>query len=246
MTTRRCAATAAAVLVSWLLSLATPDAAAAQAQPEAAQSRSALRCESTGSYQRCPAANTWRGARLVRQISSNPCIQGRTWGFDRDAIWVNHGCRGIFDAEPLRTPGRQVTCAGSGRTECPADTRYGVTLVRKLSQAACTEGRTWGYDASVIWVDQGCRAEFQVVAAAAGGGSTTTSATCGTTAGQQATCATNGYATEVRLLRDLSTGRCREGQSWGHTDSFIWANRGCRGQFEITLRAAGSEQTGPT
>jgi hypothetical protein len=247
MTLPRCAA-GAAVLVSCFLSFAAPEAAVAQAQPQAAQSRSALRCESTGSYVRCPAANTWRGARLVQQISTNPCIQGRTWGFDRDAIWVNHGCRGIFDAgSPFARPGERVTCAGSGRTECPADTRYGVTLVRKLSEAACTEGRTWGHDASVIWVDQGCRAEFQVGTAGTGGGSTTTSVTCGTTTGQQVTCATNGYATGVRLVRDLSNGRCREGQSWGHTDSFIWTNRGCRGQFEITLQGEpGSEQTGPT
>jgi hypothetical protein len=248
MNIRRCAAPAAAVLSVCLLFLAFPREVAAQAQPQTAQSRSALRCESSGSYERCPAANTWRGARLVQQISSNPCIQGRTWGFDRDAIWVNHGCRGIFDAgSPFAGPGERVTCAGSGRSECPADTRYGVTLVRKLSEAACTEGRTWGFDASVIWVDQGCRAEFQVGSAPAGGGSSTTSVTCGTTTGQQVTCATTGYATEVTLVRDLSNGRCREGQSWGHTDSFIWANRGCRGQFEVTLSGEpGSGQTGPT
>jgi Protein of unknown function (DUF3011) len=247
MNMRRSAA-AAAVLITGLLGFAPRVASAAQAETEAARSRSALRCESTGTYQRCPAANTWRGARLVQQISSNPCIQGRTWGFDRDAIWVNNGCRGLFDAgSPFAGPGERVTCAGSGRTECPADTRYGVTLVRKLSTSACTEGRSWGYGESVIWVDQGCRAEFQVGTAGGDGATTTGSITCGNTTGQQVTCATNGYATEVRLVRDLSNGRCREGQSWGHTDSFIWASRGCRGQFEVVLQGeAGSGQTGPT
>jgi hypothetical protein len=241
-------AIALAVLALCSLASVAPDAASAQAQPQAAQSRTALRCESDGGYQRCPAANTWRGARLVQQVSTNPCIQGRTWGFDRDAIWVNNGCRGIFDAgNPFAKAGERVTCAGSGRTECPADTRYGVTLVRKLSTAACTEGRTWGHGENMIWVDQGCRAEFQVGSAASSEGSTTTSVTCGTTTGQQVTCATSGYATRVTLARDLSNGRCREGTSWGYTDSFIWANRGCRGEFEITLQGEpGSGQTGPT
>ena len=243
MITRRCMLAAVALVSSWLI----PASARAQAQPQAAQSRTALRCESDGSYQRCPAANTWRGARLVQQLAANPCIQGRTWGFDRDAIWVNNGCRGVFDAgDPFTNAGERVTCAGSGRTECPAETRYGVTLVRKLSEAACTEGTSWGHGGNVIWVDRGCRAEFQVgTAGGGGGGGTPTELTCGATTGLQVTCPTNGYATDVVLVRDLSNGRCREGSSWGHTDSFIWANRGCRGQFRVTL-AGGDEGSGGT
>jgi hypothetical protein len=251
MTTRRCLLAFGSLASACFFPVTA--AAAAQVQPPAqAQSRTALRCESDGSYQRCAAANTWRGARLVQQLSNNPCIQGRTWGFERDAIWVNNGCRGIFEpGDPFTNAGERVTCAGSGRTECPADTRYGVTLVRQLSQTACTEGSSWGYGGNVIWVDRGCRAEFQVGSAAAGGGGTgggtTTEVTCGATTGLQVTCPTNGYATEVELARDLSNGRCREGSTWGHTDAFIWANRGCRGQFRITLAgdAGAPAQAGP-
>ena len=247
MIMRRVIVAAVAALGACFGALAAATPAAAQAQPQAPQSRYALRCESDGSYKRCPAANTWRGARLVQQVSTNPCIQGRTWGFDQNAIWVNNGCRGVFDAgDRFAGPGDRVTCAGSGRTECPADTRYGVTLARRLSQAACTEGRTWGYGDNVIWVDAGCRAEF-LVGTAGAGGATTTTIVCGTTTGQQVTCATNGYATDVQLVRDLNQGTCVEGQNWGHTDSFIWANRGCRGQFAVTLQGEpGSGQTGPT
>ena len=93
-------AAAAAVLITGLLGFAPRVASAAQAETEAARSRSALRCESTGTYQRCPAASTWRGARLVQQISSNPCIQGRTWGFDSGGVWVTSGCRAEFILNP--------------------------------------------------------------------------------------------------------------------------------------------------
>jgi hypothetical protein len=41
----------------------------------------------------------------------------------------------------------------------------------------------------------------------------------------------------VVLIRDLS-GRnlCRQGSNWGYTDSGIWANQGCRAEFEVTYR----------
>jgi hypothetical protein len=56
-----------------------------------------------------------------------------------------------------------VRCeSNDGRTrECAANTRAGVQLVRQLSDAACVQGRSWGYGRNGIWVSQGCRAEFR-------------------------------------------------------------------------------------
>ena len=48
------------------------------------------------------------------------------------------------------------------RHYCDVDTRGGVRLVRQRSQAVCREGSTWGYNRSGIWVDRGCRADFQI------------------------------------------------------------------------------------
>jgi len=45
---------------------------------------------------------------------------------------------------------------------CSAPVQRGVQLVRTLSDSACIEGRTWGWDRTGIWVDRGCRAEFNV------------------------------------------------------------------------------------
>ncbi|MFY2765320.1 DUF3011 domain-containing protein [Arenimonas sp. MALMAid1274] len=59
-----------------------------------------------------------------------------------------------------------VTCAGananSQRTRCDWDARYGAPRVaQRLSQAACVEGRSWGYnDREGLWVSEGCRARF--------------------------------------------------------------------------------------
>jgi hypothetical protein len=43
----------------------------------------------------CP-VNTGRGVQLTKQRSGSPCIQGQTWGYDRQRIWVDRGCRADF------------------------------------------------------------------------------------------------------------------------------------------------------
>ena len=45
---------------------------------------------------------------------------------------------------------------------CPADTRGGVQLVKQNSDSSCRQGKGWGYDRRGIWVNHGCRADFQV------------------------------------------------------------------------------------
>ena len=37
-----------------------------------------------------------QGVQLVRQLSSSPCVQGRSWGYGRNGIWVAQGCRAEF------------------------------------------------------------------------------------------------------------------------------------------------------
>ena len=38
-------------------------------------------------------------------------------------------------------------------------------MTRQISGSPCIQGQTWGFDDRGVWVDRGCRAEFQ-----AGGG----------------------------------------------------------------------------
>lgn len=57
-----------------------------------------------------------------------------------------------------------ITCASTNgrRTDCNADTRGGVRMVRQLGSSTCIQGSTWDYDSRGIWVDHGCRADFAV------------------------------------------------------------------------------------
>jgi hypothetical protein len=57
-----------------------------------------------------------------------------------------------------------ISCSSDDmhRHYCQADTRGGVQLIKQHSDSSCRQGRSWGFDRRGIWVDHGCRADFQV------------------------------------------------------------------------------------
>ncbi|HLK68292.1 MAG TPA: RICIN domain-containing protein [Bryobacteraceae bacterium] len=63
-----------------------------------------------------------------------------------------------------RPQGTIITCSSDDgrRKVCEVDTRGGVRLSRQISGSPCRENETWGSDRRGIWVDRGCRAEFEV------------------------------------------------------------------------------------
>jgi Protein of unknown function (DUF3011) len=55
-----------------------------------------IECASKNSgYQLCR-VDTGRGVTLVRQLSKTQCVQNQNWGFTREGIWVDRGCRARF------------------------------------------------------------------------------------------------------------------------------------------------------
>ena len=130
-----------------------------------------LICESNNNTRSVCAADTTYGVQLVRQISQNSCNRGTDWGFTENGVWVDNGCRAEFAFggdqryQPMTSSARtRVTCESqnNGLNRCSADTFYGVTLARQISNSICVRGTTWGYDSNGIWVTGGCRAEFVV------------------------------------------------------------------------------------
>lgn len=59
---------------------------------------------------------------------------------------------------------RTVYCASDNmrRNYCDVGPSRSIRMVRKRSDAACDLNRTYGFDRNRIWVDRGCRAEFEV------------------------------------------------------------------------------------
>lgn len=138
-----------------------------------------LRCESKGGRWNHCRADSAGGVQLVRQLSKRPCIRDQTWGADGQGLWVSGGCRGEFQVVstdprvvyPTVPRARLVRCESikSLAQRCAVETGAGVRLHKQLSRSQCVEGRSWGYDRNGIWVEEGCRAEFEVGVARNGG-----------------------------------------------------------------------------
>ncbi|HWW61683.1 MAG TPA: DUF3011 domain-containing protein [Thermoanaerobaculia bacterium] len=130
-----------------------------------------LLCESSNNGRNRCSADTSYGVQLTRQISRNNCQLNRDWGYDQSGIWVDNGCRAEFTVGGYRNAGYgsmassarpTLTCESTNgrRHYCTANTSYGVSLLRQLSDSSCVRGDSWGYDRDGVWVDKGCRAEF--------------------------------------------------------------------------------------
>jgi hypothetical protein len=118
--------------------------------------------------QYCPSggrriARAW----LVEQRSRAACVQGRSWGYDDNGIWVSSGCNGLFAVEEGRGPGPRPVNA----VECESrDYRYAFCpagrpirhawLQEQRSRTVCIEGDNWGVWNGGIWVDNGCSGVF--------------------------------------------------------------------------------------
>lgn len=211
-----------------------------------------LRCESSdGRTRECPVDATG-GARLLRQLSQAPCIQGRSWGRMRRSIWVTQGCRAeflAFSADGRRgygtsygygnggPVGQSLRCASEdGRWKhCSADTRGGVELVRQMSRSQCMRGQSWGVDRAGVWVNGGCRAEFRLGGREEddAGPAEPTRFRCESDDGKPRSCGTVGQG-GVRLIKQLSRAECTRGRSWGVARGAVWVDQGCRAEFEIS------------
>ena len=60
-----------------------------------------MTCESRNYQQAfCPVRPLIARAWLDEQRSQSTCIQGETWGFQGNGIWVTNGCSGVFAFQP--------------------------------------------------------------------------------------------------------------------------------------------------
>jgi Protein of unknown function (DUF3011) len=141
-------------------------------------------------------------------------------------------------AESAAQDTRVISCGSPSAFQSKCNTggyATSVRLVRDQSGGRCKQNSTWGFTSSFVWTQEKCLGDFEITYRSTTETKTgTRKITCGTTSGDRVECSTNGYATQVRLRKDLNGNRCRQNSTWGYTDSFIWANRGCRAEFEVT------------
>lgn len=67
-------------------------------QPAAAQRGSvqSVTCESNNGRRNYCGSYNRDQVTFQRQLSNSSCVQGQSWGVDRQGLWVDNGCRAIF------------------------------------------------------------------------------------------------------------------------------------------------------
>ena len=216
--------------------IAVPFAASAQT--------TTIRCESRGHRRDCGVDAPIFRVRLVRQLGVTECEEGRNWGYTRDTVWVDHGCRADFEVVFRRSEerGSPLICSSyGGRKFCAADARWGVELRKQLGTRDCIEGQTWGYDDRGIWVDRGCRAEFFVFRERRGGSGYGSgyrprhTVLCESDYNHTHTCNTDTRF-GVELKRQISRTDCVFNRTWGYNSRGVWVSNGCRAEFNVWER----------
>jgi hypothetical protein len=139
--------------------------------------RNLVACHSNDRRTQICGVNTRGGVRLVRQESRAACIEGRTWGYDYRGIWVTRGCRATFavgraygrpgygDGPGYGHGAQVVRCESVDNRPRFCHVPGGIRradIVRQRSKAPCDYDYSWGYRRDGIWVERGCRADFQV------------------------------------------------------------------------------------
>lgn len=134
-----------------------------------------ITCESRSDRrEHCKFPFTARDVQLVQNFGRSECRQGRNWNWGEGGVWVENFCAGEFLVFPARGgSGGWGSSGGTQRITCESvrdrqqnctvrGTIGGARLVRQLSNSPCIEGSTWGWNEELLWVAEGCRAEFDV------------------------------------------------------------------------------------
>jgi Protein of unknown function (DUF3011) len=206
-------------------------------------------CESKNYEQNfCPTGMTITSAWLVTQRSRSPCIQGQSWGFQNQGIWVSQGCEADFAfqgvggppvivAQAGRPGGLRVVCESRNYQQqwCPAGQQItSAWVIDQRSQSPCIQGQTWGYQNNDIWVTQGCAAEFGIqgynapIAPPVSG-----NIVCESRDYTQSYCPVGQYFARAWLVAQRSRSPCQQGRTWGYDRNGIWVTQGCAGEFSF-------------
>lgn len=146
------------------------------------------------------------------------------------------GRRTLLWPAPQEHRSQTISCASEDGEKhyCEADTRYGARLVLQRSEKPCKEGESWGYDEQGIWVDKGCGGEFALGRGDDRGESAAATITCASEDGLRKVCLAD-TSQGVKLVRQRSDAKCKEGSSWGYDARGIWVDKGCEADFVVGI-----------
>jgi hypothetical protein len=173
-----------------------------------------LRCESRNGRTTYCRVDTRAGVRLINQTSQSACIRGRTWGVNRDYVWVSRGCRARFEV------GASQYGYGYG-SNAYYDDRYGYAGDPYYDNGGAYDSRGYGYyDNRDYDRNTPYYGSARVLR-------------CESHDGRYNFCGALGGVGNVEIRRQLSDSTCRRNQTWGYRSGGVWVDRGCRAEFII-------------
>lgn len=199
------------------------------AQPTHAQQNATVLCSSQNNgYAEC--RKPYRGpAQLTQKYSAAGCAPGQGWGQTDDIVWVDRGCRALFEMSYPPAAGRPPSNRppdygssrppdhGSGRPPQqgrPPD--YGSGRPPQQGRPPDHGNNRPPDYGKPGHVDEPIR-ELK----------------CESWKDRYQSCEWLRAWGRPQLSRQLSQTRCVEGQNWGYSrrDNQIWVDRGCRAEF---------------
>ncbi|HDS1511974.1 MULTISPECIES: DUF3011 domain-containing protein [Stenotrophomonas] len=122
--------------------------------------------------------------------------------------------------------------------QCPIEGR--MRLAKQLSVTRCVEDRNWGQSRRMLWVTDGCRAEF--VADEQRRGRWPGRGRDRDDDGERLVCESYEkkekecrirVRRDVRLVKQKSVTTCIEDRNWGWDRRGVWVSDGCRAEFRV-------------
>ncbi|HGM7321103.1 TPA: DUF3011 domain-containing protein [Stenotrophomonas maltophilia] len=122
--------------------------------------------------------------------------------------------------------------------QCPIEGR--MRLAKQLSVTRCVEDRNWGQSRRMLWVTDGCRAEFvadeQERGRWPGRGRDRDDdgerLVCESYEKKEKECRIR-VRRDVRLVKQKSVTTCIEDRNWGWDRHSVWVSDGCRAEFRV-------------
>lgn len=203
----------------------------------AAAQSSTITCGSKNdSYQACP-VDTSGGVRLSRQLSSQGCWQDDTWGFDRNRIWVDRGCRAEFQV------GGQDSSSSGRNDALAAAAVVGLAAAAIIASSKHDDHHNknnrnydnrydYDYDDSRYDNYHHGRHDTSRYGYNGYGGDPRRTFNCESRNDRRAYCniPKRGH---VEVYKQRSSRPCTYGRSWGVNGDRVWVEDGCRAEFAV-------------
>ncbi|XP_005101559.1 lectin ADEL isoform X2 [Aplysia californica] len=181
---------------------------------------------------------------VVDRQSAADCTLGESFGYQKATLWVDHGCRADFKVcyLPVRRTECQVLRVESWNYKYAEKTVTGaalfinMTVEDRQSAASCDLDKSFGFynQNSTVWVDHGCRADFNICYVQGATSTTTVNVSSWNYKYATKILPSASCIYSMRVANQQSAAPCTLGTTYGFVANTMWVSDGCRADFSVS------------